>query len=298
LQPNENNFYYAYFESTISDTALYLDSLALSRRETSINDKIVRWLLASRDKDGARGSTQNSLAVVEAFTDYLNWKKETTANYVLDTNLNGKTISTYGFNKSTILNQDLKSVPVSNLKVNNYNPLVFNKNGQGSLYYDLALKYYLSGNVQPRDEGFTITRQFYALGDKDSKNPIQTARAGDLVREHLTVIAPVTRNHVQIEDYIPAGMEIVDLSLATETKSLRLNEVQVKAPEISPDFKEIRDDRAYIYTNQLNPGVYEFDYYVRALVPGSYMQLPAIVSEMYTPENFGRTSSSQFQVTN
>jgi hypothetical protein len=86
--------------------------------------------------------------------------------------------------------------------------------------------------------------------------------------------------------------------LATESKDLRFNQVQIKAPEIYPDFKEIRDDRAYIYTSQLNPGVYEFDYYLRALVPGSYTQLPAIVSEMYTPENFGRTGSSTFQVTN
>jgi uncharacterized protein YfaS (alpha-2-macroglobulin family) len=111
-------------------------------------------------------------------------------------------------------------------------------------------------------------------------------------------VAPVERRNVQIEDYIPAGLEIVDLSLATESKDLRFNQVQIKAPEIYPDFKEIRDDRAYIFTSYLNPGVYEFDYYLRALVPGTYTQLPAIVSEMYTPENFGRTGSATFQVTN
>ena len=46
----------------------------------------------------------------------------------------------------------------------------------------------------------------------------------------------------------------------------------------------------------MNPGVYEFDYYVRALVKGDYLNLPSVASEMYNPEVFGRTNSSQFKV--
>jgi uncharacterized protein YfaS (alpha-2-macroglobulin family) len=298
LRGNKNNYYYDYFESTIGDTALYLKSLADGRRDTAITDKVIRWLLNSKNKDGAWGSTQNTLGVVEAFTDYLNWKKETSAVYTLDTIVNGKSIDTFAFNASTILDQSKQTLPVSALKVNDYNTLELKKTGSGSLYYDLGLKYYLNGNVEPRDEGFSITRQMYALSDKSSSTPLTKAKAGDLVREHLTVVVPVERRNVQIEDFIPAGMEIVDLSLATESKDLRFNQVQVKAPEIYPDFKEIRDDRAYVYTAKLDPGVYEFDYYLRALVPGTYSQLPAIVSEMYTPENFGRTGSATFQVTN
>jgi len=52
----------------------------------------------------------------------------------------------------------------------------------------------------------------------------------------------------------------------------------------------------FAYKDTLNPGVYEFDYYVRALVKGDYLMLPSHVSEMYTPENFGRTKSEQFTV--
>ncbi|MGD0576516.1 MAG: MG2 domain-containing protein [Candidatus Staskawiczbacteria bacterium] len=298
LEGRENNYYYDYFESTIGDTALYLQSLADGQRDTAITDKVIRWLLNSRDKDGAWGSTQNTLAVVQAFTDYLNWKKETSAVYTLDTLVNGKNIDTFAFNASTILDQSMDTVPVSSLKVDDYNTLEFQKTGSGSLYYDMALKYYLNGNVEPKDEGFTITRNFYALTDKNGDTPLTSAKAGDLVREHLTVVVPVERRNVQIEDYIPAGLQIVDLSLATEDKSLRLNQVEVKAPEIYPDYKAIYDDRAYVYTSMLEPGVYEFDYYLRALVPGTYTQMPAMVSEMYTPENFGRTGSATFKVTN
>ena len=297
MQGNDNDYYYDYYESTISDTALYLQSLADGQRDTAVTDKVIRWLINSRDKDGAWGSTQNTLAVVEAFTDYLNWKKETSAVYTLNTIVNGKSIDTFNYNASTILDQSKDTLPVSSLKVDDYNTLEFQKTGTGSLYYDMSLKYYLNGNVEPKDEGFTITRAFYSLTDKSGTTPLTSAKAGDLIREHLTVVAPIERRNVQIEDYIPAGLDIVDLSLATEDQSLNFNQVQVKAPEIYPDYKAIYDDRAYVYVSQLDPGVYEFDYYLRALVPGTYTQMPAMVSEMYTPENFGRTGSATFQVT-
>ena len=86
----------------------------------------------------------------------------------------------------------------------------------------MSLKYYLNGNVEPKDEGFTITRAFYSLTDKSGTTPLTSAKAGDLIREHLTVVAPIERRNVQIEDYIPAGLDIVDLSLATEDQRLKL----------------------------------------------------------------------------
>lgn len=289
-----------YFETAIGDTALYLNSLALGKRETKVNDKIVRWLLNSRDKDGAWGSTQNTLAVVQAFIDYLGWKKETNANFVLTTKLNGQQIDSFAFNASTILDQSKQEVAMNKFKSGDYNLVEFLKQDKGltknGLYYDMSLKYYLSGNVAPKDEGFSIIRNYYSLEDKDNKNPLNSFKAGDVFRAHLEIIVPVSRRHVAIEDFIPAGTEIVDLSLETEDKSLRNVQREVKHPQIYPDFKELRDDRAFIYTEYLEPGTYQLDYFLRAVVPGKYTQLPAMVSEMYEPENFGRTGSGVFYV--
>jgi uncharacterized protein YfaS (alpha-2-macroglobulin family) len=108
-----------------------------------------------------------------------------------------------------------------------------------------------------------------------------------------------------IEDYIPAGMEIVNLDLATEQKSLLLEEEYQRDREywkahfdrsLYPDFKEIHDDRVFLYMKSLGPGVYEFDYYVRVLVKGKFTHMPAQVSEMYFPENFGRTDGRYFEI--
>ena len=296
------DYSYYYFETAISNTATYLSSLAYAKRETSFNDKILRWLLNSRDKDGAWGSTQNTVKVIEAFTNYLKWKKETDANYDLKINLNNTQIENFSFDKSTILDQISKAVKIKDLKKGEFNFLEFNKNNksllnEGSLYYDLNLKYYLEGgNIAPRDEGFAITRGFYKLDDVKNESPITTADVGEVFKAHIEIIVPNTRRFVAIEDYIPAGLEIINTDLATEQKALKFTEKEITNRILYPDFKEIRDDRCFIYKDYLTPGVYEFDYYVRALVKGDYLKLPTVVSEMYTPENFGRTKSEQFKV--
>lgn len=289
------------YETTIADTALYLRSLAAGSRETEFNDKVVRWLLNSRDRDGAWGSTKNTEKTINAFAEYLKWKKETQADYVLETRLNGKTVENYSFNSRTILDQLEKEIPVKDLKTNDYNYIDFSKKetdplAKGSLYYDLSLKYYLDGIAGPRDEGMTITRSFYALDDVKSQKPLESAKTGDVFRAHLEIAVPKDRRNATIEDYIPAGLEIVDMNLATEQKSLRFTEKEVKYPQFYPEYKELRDDRAFAWRNYLEAGTYEFDYYVRALVKGKYLQLPAQVYEMYNPEIFGRTASGYFEV--
>ncbi|MFT5849733.1 MAG: hypothetical protein ACI9H6_000548 [Patiriisocius sp.] len=61
-------------------------------------------------------------------------------------------------------------------------------------------------------------------------------------------------------------------------------------------FQELHDDRIFSFTEEIKPGVYVHEYYLRALVPGVYQHLPAHVGEMYDPSFFGRTEGSVFTV--
>jgi len=301
LQSKNSNDSLDMFETTTGNTALYLRSLAAGKRDTEFTDKVVRWILNSRDKDGAWGSTQNTLGVVMAFTDYLNWKKETEAEFTLATLLNGGEISTKDFNASSILDQSVAEVAANQFKVGQNNIVSFTKKdkkafGKSAFYYDMGLKYYLSGLVLARDEGFSVARNFYAADDEAGAKPLVSAKPGDVLREHLEITIGRDRRNVAIEDFIPAGMEIVDMELATEQKALRFTDPQVRYSQLDPDYTELRDDRAFIYVSYLDAGTYEFDYYVRALAKGEYLQLPCVASEFYNPENFGRTASSYFDI--
>jgi uncharacterized protein YfaS (alpha-2-macroglobulin family) len=300
LETNKN-IIWQYYETPIKNTALYLKALVADKRESPILDKVLRWLLNSRAKDGAWGSTNNTITVIDAFTDFLQWKRETESNFFLELFINNKSKNGFDFNPETILDQFRKEIPLQDLEFNKINTIKFLKTNRNNLpnnfYYDLSLKYYLPADqIPPRDEGFSIIREFYRLDDKENKNPLNEAKVGDVIRGHLQITVPKSRNFVIVEDYIPAGMEIVNIELATEEKSLRLQEKELKGREFYPDFKEIRDDRLFLFKENLNPGLYEFDYYVRALIKGKFNHLPVQVSEMYFPENFGRTDGKYFEI--
>lgn len=298
---SNKNVNWWYYETPVKNTALYLKAMVANKKDNQISDKVLRWILNSRDKDGAWGSTNNTISVIDAFTDFLQWKRETESNFSLELLLNEKSKGSFEFNEQTILDQFSKDFQLNELEFNEINTVSFvkknNNNLPNNLYYDMSLRYYLPiDQTPPRDEGFTIERGFYGLDDIEGKNPLSEAKTGDVIREHLKIIVPVNRKFVAIEDFIPAGMEIVNLDLATEQKSLLLQDKELKEREFRPDFKEFYDERAFLFKENVNPGVYEFDYYVRALTKGKFAQLPAVVSEMYFPENFGRTAGSYFEI--
>jgi hypothetical protein len=348
---------YQYYETPIKDTALLLKALARDERDSKVLDKILRWILASRAKDGAWGSTNNTVTVIDALTDFLLWKKENQSSFTLAVSVDQNQVGQFTFDKDTILKTFEKFIPTQDLGLGKIRTVLFSKSNQNSepnnYYYDMLLKYYLPiDKIPPRDEGFSILREFYKVDDASNAKPILEAKQGDVLRGHLTITVPESRNFVSIEDFIPAGMELVNLKLATEDQSLKnyngyypdyggggyydegagstwrafgLGSVGsffkglFNAPITSfggvkeldddfygkeakataalwPDSNESHDDRLFLFKQRLEPGVYEYDYFVRALIPGSFHHLPAVVSEMYFPENFGRTRGESFSI--
>jgi alpha-2-macroglobulin len=231
--------------------------------------------------------------------------------------LNGQEKTSFAYGPQTILNQDKFSFNLKDLGFNKLSAISFQKTNNNkeanNFYYDLSLKYYLPANaIAPRDEGFSITKNFYKPDDKDFENPIKEATVGDVLVGKIKVMIPKDRNFVAIEDYIPAGMELVNFNLNTENRQAMDGYYNDKGNgacdylceywswqdmrKIYPDFQENRDDRLFLYKERLSQGEYEYTYYVRVLVPGKFIALPSVASEMYFPENFGRTGGSYFVV--
>lgn len=369
LAPRNDQRLWEYYETPVKDTALLLKAFVADKRQNPIMDKVLRWILRSRAKDGAWGSSNNTVSVIDALTDFLEWKRETESEFSLSLNLDGKEKAKFDFNNNTILNTFETFLPTSDFTMNTIHTLDFLKTNRNTLtntfYYDMLLKYFLPIDVvPPRDEGFAITRELYRLDDQENKNPLTEAKVGDVLKGHLAIVLPKDRNFVAIEDFIPAGMEIVNLKLATEDQSLKKQQENnpyydnyfdngdfgegrgsldgqrnvsenrnglyaymagINAPlknflalisfgsvggmselpddEYSPkartrsliaDTEESHDDRLFLFKERLSAGVYEFDYFVRALIPGKYHHLPAVASELYFPENFGRTRGEYF----
>jgi len=332
-----------YYETPIKNTALLLKAFAAHDDENPAMANVLRWLLASRDKSGAWGSTQNTFVVVDAMIDYLKWQHETESNFTLKGILDGVEIFGYEFSPKNIFETFTHFIATDDMPKSKLIPLELvreNKNNlKSNLYYDMTLKYFLPvESLPPRDEGITITRNLFALTDTKEKESLTKATVGEVVKGKIVITIPDQYTHVAIEDFIPAGFEIVNFNLATEDKSLQDNydnnydfkgyipsaepknwlarigsvfgdsqSARVYQPasggsygndtrKLSPTHTESHDDRVFLFVESLSKGVYEYEYYLRALVPGEFQYLPARAEELYFPEVFGRTEGGTFEI--
>jgi hypothetical protein len=97
--------------------------------------------------------------------------------------------------------------------------------------------------------------------------------------------------HVVVDDPLPAGLEAVNVALATEAK---------EGAEPGRDHlfthRELRDDRVVLYARKLAPGLYRRTYLARATTPGRF-GVPALRGEaMYRPEWSGSTAAATLTV--
>lgn len=329
---------YDYYETPIKDTSLLLRAWVKARKDHELMDKVLRWLLRSRAKDGSWGSTNNTLSAIEALTEYLEWKKESDSNFELSIFIDEAKKEAFTFDRTTSEKTFSLSIPLRDISKEEMHTIDFVKKNLNNLvntfYYDLALTYFLPINaVPPRDEGFAVERTLYRLDDTSFAKPVIEAKVGDVLKGKLRITVPKERRFVAVENFIPAGTELVNFRLSTEDKSLRENGVPspygrgmgfggkkgiaavlglgnaeelpdelysgslVSREQLYADAEEMRDDRLFLFRERLPAGVYEYEYFVRALVPGVFHHLPAVVSELYFPENFGRTGGDYFKIT-
>ncbi|KKW22451.1 MAG: Large extracellular alpha-helical protein [Parcubacteria group bacterium GW2011_GWF2_50_9] len=337
IQGGTRRTIYDFYETPIKDTALLLRAWTKAGKNHELADKVLRWLLKSRSKDGSWGSTNNTLSAIEALTEYLEWKKESDSNFELSIYTDDALRETFSFNRETNEKTFTTTIPVKDISKGEMHTIDFVKKNLGDLantfYYDLSLTYFLPIDAVPqRDEGFTIERSLYRLDDEARLTPLQEANAGEVLRGVLRVTVPKERRFVAVEDFIPAGMELINFKLSTEDQSLQEGAAPLRsgkragenggkrlmaalglggldalpdtayskalAPreKLYADAEELRDDRLFLFRENLPSGVYEYEYFVRALIPGTFHHLPAVVSEMYFPENFGRTKGDYFTV--
>ncbi|MCK9578087.1 MG2 domain-containing protein [bacterium] len=284
----------------VINTATYLKSIVSGKRDKDV-DGLIKWILNSRTNDGSWGSVQNTEIVMDTLIDYINWKKETNAEYYTAIKLNGNDFDNYQFNSTKVFDQLNKKISIGDMSIGAMNLIDIDKSNHRPLfkdkfYYDISLNYSFDNIVNSGDNGFTIKKSFYPLNYESNSRELNSAQTGDVLRAHLEIVVPENKNSVMIEDFIPAGMEILDMDLIADQKLLRSIEKQVKNNFLYPEYKEIKNDRAMIYKRNIDAGVYEFDYYVKALIPGRYLGLPTVIKNYDNPNEYGHTSSFYFEI--
>ncbi len=287
------------WNSDTRTTAIVLNAFVQTDPTNPITANAVRWLMAHRD-NGHWYSTQETTWSLIALTNWLVESKEFETNYTYSVGLNGDMLQEGQASKDNLSETVNLQVQLEDLLKEQANSLVFTRGrGQGNLYYSAYLSTSLPvSEIQPLDQGMSLSREYFALDN--SKKPITEIERGELVKVRLTVVIPAAVHYIAIDDPLPAGLEALDESLATDTA--------VPSSYTAQDYKErgwgwwyfthteLRDEKVVLSADYLPAGTYVYTYLARASTAGTFNVIPPTASEFYFPDVGGRGAGSVFTV--
>ena len=121
-----------------------------------------------------------------------------------------------------------------------------------------------------------------------SGNPLTSISAGEIVRSVVKITSSKEREYMMLEDPIPAGFEVLERS----SDGIESWEWFFWYTGL-----DIRDDRIVFFMRRLKAGESVIEYTLRAESPGRQTALPAVLSNMYDPDDAAWTSSKAIEVT-
>jgi uncharacterized protein YfaS (alpha-2-macroglobulin family) len=298
-----------FWNSNVRSTSIVLNSLVKSDVADAPVRQMVRWMMAAR-KDGRWGNTQENALAMEALVAYYRKYESAPPDFRAIVKLGTEDIAREAFTgRST--NSRVRELPMTTVlaqgAVGTTRPLTFAREGTGTLFYTARLRYAADELFHDGlDNGIQISRSYAPYVEDGTKPAAASYKAGDLVRVTLSFNLTKERRFVAVADPLPAGFEAVESWFATTAATLaRAQDDQGDRGSENWfswwqrggfDHVERYDNRVQLFATRLSEGRHEFSYIVRATTAGTFRTAPARAEEMYSPEVFGRTSTTVIEV--
>ncbi|HEY5706630.1 MAG TPA: alpha-2-macroglobulin family protein [Terrimicrobiaceae bacterium] len=149
----------------------------------------------------------------------------------------------------------------------------------------------------PFTQGMRIERVVKNLTDSardgSARSPL---RLGDQLLISYRFSSEKPQSYVAVEDMIPAGVEVVNPNLALFGKYYSLP-VESGVATANLSHSEIRDQQTTLYFDDLPSGTHSYSVLARATAAGNFIWPAAQISPMYDSRFFGRSASSECNVT-
>ena len=160
------------------------------------------------------------------------------------------------------------------------------------------------------NSALSATQSTLAPGANEGERcqPISTLELGSEspITARLTLVLPHDSHYVMVEDFIPAGMEILNRSLKTSEQGIDPTQVEVQFDDSDPFAEgwgwwlfhepQIRDDSILFSADTLPAGTYVLTYTLIPLQAGEYRVLPAHAWESFFPEVQGTSAGAVFEI--
>jgi len=322
---NENlgDDYAVLMDSPARTSALVLRALLAADPNHPMASKLARGLLAVR-RGGSWRSTQEAAFALLSLDSYRRAQEKVTPDYVAKVWLGGGELFSQEMRGKSL---SVADQAIATAKLGGGSKLVFEKQGEGILFYEARLTYARRTlPSQPIDRGFYVQKTLRAVTPEGLPDAIQSIpdigttkfQGGDLAIADIVIVTPSPREFVVIDDPLPAGFEAVDANLSTTASWLRVahsggepgsSDCEDCDEEGFEDDlahgrafldswyrRELRDDRVVFFVDHMAAGMYHYRYLARATTLGNFVVPPTKAEEMYTPETFGRTAAERVEV--
>ena len=281
---------------------------ALAQRDSAnplLNDA-VRYLAAHRNIHGYWSSTYENAWSLLALTEVAKNAQEFNASYAFSSHLNGSMISE---GQANALVPVTTTTLLDSLQLSLPNALNISRGeGIGRLYYRAALFVDRAADTAPAlNRGMEVSRSYYDADCEEDCVLLTAAQlsAGAKVKVQVSVNLSNDSYYVQVEDFIPAGAEILNQQLNTSQLGEDADSVDVYDPD-KPfsngwgwwffSAPQIGDENITWSADYLPAGTYVLSYTIIPLQAGEYRVLPAHAWQSFFPDVQGASAGEVFVV--
>jgi len=291
-------------ETDTFNSALVIYALAQLDPASGSLPEAVRYLMAHRAANGAWASTYETAWTLLSLTEFMKGTGELTGDFAFSAELNHSTIAEGQAGGDARLTAVTSSVPVSVLYPDYPNALNIQRgSGPGRLYYTAYLDVLRPvEDAASLNAGLGVSRRYCQLGvdDENGCASISGAAVGKLVTARLTLTLDQAAYYLMVEDYIPAGAEILNTSLKTSQQGAV--DFDIRDPFGDGwgwwffNQPQIYDDHIAWAVDYLPSGTYELTYTLALTQPGEYRVIPAHAWQFYFPEVQGNSAGAIFEI--
>ena len=288
-----------YMSDDVRTTAIVTDAIIDLRPSEPMLPSLVKGLFGER-RNGRWSSTQDNLYALVALTHYV--KSRPTGGVSVEAAIGAKTVLSGDFRgKTTHIRR--ATFPIDATKPPSA-PLRIKASG-GDVYYSSVLRFRRDVSHQkPYENGLTVRRDYLNPTTGEPIDAKKGVKVGSVVRVRITLSSSERRNHLAVDDPVPAGLEPMNTRLVTTgaapKKAERHGHGEPRDLDQQwwrPAFREVRDDRVLVFIDNFSPAPASFEYLARATTAGTFVVPGTSVEEMYQPEIAARLQPGTFVVT-
>lgn len=226
---------------------------------------------------GSCGNIADNIACYRAFNAYGKKYKNGAAEIKAQVSVENKPLA-----KEFVLNGNNKeavyTISFDNIFANtDKTEIVISKTGEGRLYYGVKMKFIPQNINIAQSEGLEISKVVKPVNGGKIK-------VGDRAVVTITVKTPQNRMFVAVNDPVPAGFEIVNTDLETESE----NNTQIQNNQGFSNAQKYAD-RMVLYADYLETGEYKYSYLVEAVTSGTFITPSSKAECMYDASVFAKT---------